>query len=58
MGHPGDKTVFARAPWEILPFQLIVETGYFPFKAGPRGTRKLELARQLATTALRGRRPK
>jgi hypothetical protein len=34
MGHPGDKTVFARAPWEILPFQLIVETGYFPFKAG------------------------
>ncbi len=62
--------------WEILPFQLIVETEYFPLKAwragflaafcdanpakapvGPLGTRKLELARQQATTALRGRRP-
>ena len=33
MGHPGEKTFFVRAPGEILPFQLIVETGYFPFKA-------------------------
>ena len=32
-GHSGEKTVFDRAPWEILPFQLIVETGYFPLKA-------------------------
>ncbi len=33
IGHSGEKTVFVRAPWEILPFQLIVETQYFPFKA-------------------------
>ena len=26
-------TVIVRAPWEILPFQLIVETQYFPLKA-------------------------
>ncbi len=26
-------TSFVRAPGEILPFQLIVETGYFPLKA-------------------------
>ncbi len=26
-----------RAPGEILPFQLIVETGYFPLKAGRAG---------------------
>ncbi len=26
-------TVIGRAPWEILPFQLIVETQYFPLKA-------------------------
>jgi hypothetical protein len=24
------KTISGRAPWEILPFQLIVETEYFP----------------------------
>jgi hypothetical protein len=60
IGLTGEKTVFGRAPWEILPFQLIVETVYFPFKAWravPLGTRKLGFARQLATTALRGRRP-
>ncbi len=31
---PLRPTVSVRAPWEILPFQLIVETVYFPFKAG------------------------
>ena len=70
-------TVIDRAPGEILPFQLFVETVYFPSKArragflaafcdtnpakapvGPPGTRKPVLARQLAITALRGRRPK
>ncbi len=30
-------TVSGRAPWEILPFQLIVETGYFPLKAWRAG---------------------
>ncbi len=30
-------TVIDRAPWEILPFQLFVETEYFPFKAGRAG---------------------
>ena len=33
-GHSGEKTVSVRAPGEIHPFQLIVETGYFPLKAG------------------------
>ena len=37
-------TVIVRAPWEILPFQLIVETEYFPFKAGARGLRGLPYA--------------
>ncbi len=32
--HP---TSIDRAPGEILPFQLIVETGYFPFKAWRAG---------------------
>jgi hypothetical protein len=56
MGHSGEKTVFVRAPWEILPFQLIVETVYFPFKAWravPLGTRKLELAPQNQRAATR-----
>ena len=30
-------TAIARAPWEILPFQLIVETQYFPSKAWRAG---------------------
>ena len=30
-------TVSVRAPWEILPFQLIVETVYFPLKAWRAG---------------------
>ncbi len=30
-------TIIDRAPGEILPFQLIVETGYFPFKAWRAG---------------------
>ena len=29
-----ETTIIGRAPGEILPFQLIVETQYFPFKAG------------------------
>ena len=42
-------TVSIRAPGEILPFQLIVETVYFPFKARravPLGTRKLGFSPQ------------
>ena len=35
--HPFPRpTILDRAPGEILPFQLIVETDYFPFKAGAR----------------------
>ena len=53
-------TVFDRAPGEIIPDKLTVYRRDFLLRRGarvPLGTRKLELARQLATTALRGRRP-
>ncbi len=39
-GCPGKllcPTIIGRASWEILPFQLIVETGYFPLKAWRAG---------------------
>ena len=31
------KNIPVRAPWEILPFQLIVETEYFLLRRGARG---------------------
>ncbi len=58
-GHPGEKTVFVRAPGEILPFQLFVETVYFPFKARrahPQGV-LLACRVQTSSTALKLRSP-
>ncbi|MDE5945144.1 MAG: hypothetical protein K2G93_06120, partial [Rikenella sp.] len=50
------KTVFARAPGEIIPDKLpfIGLISLFRRGAVPLGTRKLELAQQQARTALRG----
>ena len=38
--------VIGRAPGEILPFQLIVETGYFPLKGAARGVSHCILPRE------------
>ena len=35
--HPPPPNGHCPRAWEILPFQLIVETEYFPFKAGRAG---------------------
>ncbi len=53
------KTIIGRAPWRFILFRQ-VRNSELHLRRGarvPLGTRKLEFARQLATTALRGRRP-
>jgi hypothetical protein len=60
MDHSGEKTIFVRAPWEIIPDKLIVYRLDFLLRRGarvPLGTRTGPTRLQTASTALRGRRP-